>query len=214
MQAWKQTRQHTALHPSDHTHIKPHVELLQRVLLSNNVGRDLNSPVQIARDAPGLQTLVDPRLCDADGVGAPGALLTRTVEPLDQGLLKSVQLEVQVLRLALLGGGTVELAAGVDEPAGGLGGDVVVGLGGALLGLGLEGIEQVSALVALVAAGVGVSAQAALALDEAVGEELAVNGAVGLGRLALLDESVIPEPGRFGLATVVRRKGQLTGRTL
>jgi hypothetical protein len=122
------------------------------------------------------------------------------VEPLNQGLLKSVQLEVQVLRLALLRGGAVELAAGVDEPAGGLGRDVVVGLGGALLGLGLEGIEQVAALVALVAAGVGVSAQAALALDETVGEELAVDGAVGLGSLALLDESVIPEPGKIGLA--------------
>ncbi len=38
-------------------------------------------------------------------------------------------------------------------------------------------------------------AQAALALDIAVGQEGRVGGAVGLGGLALLDEAVVPEAG-------------------
>ncbi len=79
---------------------------------------------------------------DGDAVGAP-ALLGGVEPGLDLGL-QGVEAEVEVLGLAALRGGTVELAAGVDQPAGGLG--LLVPLG---VEVGLEGVEEVAAGVAL-----------------------------------------------------------------
>lgn len=97
-----------------------------------------------------------------------------------------------MFRLPPFGRRAVELAVRVDQPTRGLGLLHLVAAGAVVR---LERVEQVAALVALVAAGAEVVAQAALALDEAVGEEGVVGRAVGLGGLALLDEAVLPEAG-------------------
>lgn len=110
-----------------------------------------------------------------------------------------------MLRLALLGGSSVELASGVDQPASGLGGDVVVGTSVGV-GLGLQGVEQVTAFVALVSSGAVVIADGAGTLNEAVSEEgvVSLDGAEGLDSLALLNVAILPQLGEdvldnFGL---------------
>ena len=111
-----------------------------------------------------------------------------------------------MLGLAPLGGRAVKLAAGVDEPAGAL---ALVFAGSVLIGL--HGVEEVAASVALVATGAEVVADAAFTLNVAIGQEGVVlgDGAEGLGSLALLDEAVLPELGKDLLGNA----GVLLGRS-
>lgn len=78
-----------------------------------------NAPLEISGDAAGLQPLIQPGVRDGDAVRTP-ALLDRGKPRLDL-VLQRVQAEVEMLGLAPLRGGAVELAARVDQPAGGLG---------------------------------------------------------------------------------------------
>lgn len=79
---------------------------------------------------------------DGDAVRTP-ALLNRD-EPVLDLVLEGVQTEVEMLRLALFRGGAVELATGVDQPAGSLG--LLVSRG---IQIRLERIKEVAAGVAL-----------------------------------------------------------------
>lgn len=98
-----------------------------------------------------------------------------------------------MLCLAPLGSGAVKLAAGVDEPAGTL---ALVFAGSVLVGL--HGVEQVAARVALVTTSTEVVADAAFTLNVAIGQEGVVfgNGAEGLGGFAFLNEAILPELGK------------------
>lgn len=148
------------------------------------------TPLEISRDTTGLQAVVDPRAGNGNAVGAPAVL--NPVEPGSDLLVELVQSDVKVLGLAPLGGRAVELAAGVDEPAGTL----ALVFAGSIL-VGLHGVEEVAASVALVTAGAEVVADAAFTLNVAIGQEGIVlgDGAEGLGGFAFLDEAILPELG-------------------
>lgn len=177
--------------------IKPDIEDLLGVLLvaeSIKTLGDRNTPLEISGDATGEQTLVDPCLGDGDTVCAPVTLLAALVEPWDEKILNRVQAQVEVLGSPLLGGGTVDLASGVNQPASRLGLNMVVVLVAGLT-FRLEGIQKSTTGIALVSASTKVVTDAALSLDETISKELAVGGvgAEWLCSLALLDEAVLPE---------------------
>ena len=77
-----------------------------------------------------------------------------------------------MLRLPGNWGGTVELATGIDQ---------------------LEGVQEPSTLVALIAAGVVVGALGAYSLHKSIGKESLVLLAIRLCGSALLKETIIPE---------------------
>jgi hypothetical protein len=79
---------------------------------------------------------------DGDTICAPALL--DGVKPLLDFTLKGVKAEVEVLSLAPLRGGPIQLAAGVDQPTGRLGLLVPGGVP-----VGLQGIEEVATCVAL-----------------------------------------------------------------
>ncbi len=81
-------------------------------------------------------------MSDGNAVRTP-TLLGR-VEPLLDFTLQGVQTEVEMLGLALFGGGAVELALGVNQPASRVG--LLISRG---VLLWLDGIEQVATRVAL-----------------------------------------------------------------
>lgn len=148
------------------------------------------TPLEISCNTTGLQAAVDPRAGNGNAVGAPAVL--NLVEPGSDLLVELVEADVKVLRLAPLRGRAVKLAAGVDEPAGAL----ALVFAGSIL-VGLYGVEKVAASVALVTTGAEVVADAAFALDVAIGQEGVVfgDGAEGLGGFALLDEAILPKLG-------------------
>lgn len=79
---------------------------------------------------------------DGNAIRAPG-LLNR-LEPLFNLALEGVQAEVEMLGLAPLRSGAVQLAAGVDQPTGRLG---LLVSGG--VQLRFQGVEEVTTCVAL-----------------------------------------------------------------
>ena len=120
------------------------------------------------------------------------------MEPRDELILEGIQSQVKVFRLSLLRGGAVELASRVDQPASGLGLNMVILTASSRLTLGFKGIKKTATGIALVTTSTRVAADAAVSLDESVGKELAVFGvgAEGLGGLTLLDITVLPEVGK------------------
>lgn len=91
----------------------------------------------------------------------------------------------------------VNFATRVDEPTSAFcGRRILICALSICLGLGLEWIKQVSALITLVAAGTSVTTDAAFTFDEAISQERVVlfDGAERLSRLSFLDEAVCPEP--------------------
>ncbi len=104
--------------------------------------RTWNTPLEISCDAARLQALIQPRVSDGNAVRTP-TLLGR-VKPFLDFALQDVQTEVEVLGLALFGGGAVELALGVNQPASRIG--LLISRG---VLLRLDGIEQVATGVAL-----------------------------------------------------------------
>ena len=124
--------------------VEPHVEHLAVGTLHGNG----DTPVQVACHGTGVQTSVQPTLALAVHVGSPFLVLLQN--PLLQPLLVLVQGQIPVLGF-LLHQGVARLGiVGVDE---------------------FLGRERCTALLALVAVGIGGMATGALALDVAVGEE-------------------------------------------
>jgi hypothetical protein len=117
-----------------------------------------------------------------------------------------------VFRLAPLGRRTVDLAAGVDEPTGG---SRLVGAGcrsiGTRLVISLEGVQEVAASIALVAAGALVMADGAFALDKSISQEgvVGLDGAVGTPGFALFYVAILEELGENlldNVGLVIRRR--------
>lgn len=144
------------------TGVEPHVDDL--LLIPRQ--RHRHTPLEISRDAAGLQALCQPRLRDGHAVLRPSVLLVRVLEPLLNLGLQLLEADKDVRRVSGHGGGAVDLATRVDE---------------------LKGIQQAAALVALVAPGVVVVALGTRPLDEAVRQEGVVLLAVGLLRRPLLE---------------------------
>mmetsp|Transcript_24631 Transcript_24631/g.66990 ORF Transcript_24631/g.66990 Transcript_24631/m.66990 type:complete len:386 (+) Transcript_24631:1586-2743(+) len=127
--------------------VEPHVEDLVLHALEGHG----HTPLEVARDAPRLQAPLDPCLRRRDGVVCPEAVHGRLVNPLNERLCECRQIEVHVVRGPRHGRGARRRAPRVDE---------------------LRGVEQLAALVALVAARVVVATVRAGARDESVSEEL------------------------------------------
>lgn len=97
--------------------IEPDVENLLFVVFNVKTVdiRDGHTPFQVTRDGSRLETLVDPSIGDTIGVGAP-SIVAGGREPLSELAFDSIELQIQVFRLAGLGSGAVKLAARVDQP--------------------------------------------------------------------------------------------------
>ena len=108
-----------------------------------------DAPIQVAGDGAPVQAIgqdLSQRL--AQHVRAPVAFAL--AQKFDDRRLQLAQVQVEMLGLAQLGRGAVDLGARVDQ---------------------LGGVQQVAAVIALVAAGVGVAADVAGAFHVAVGQE-------------------------------------------
>jgi hypothetical protein len=141
-------------------------------LLVITVQRDLCAPLQVTSDTSGLETFLQPRVCDVDTVGRPCTLLARLCRPFLDLCLQLVQQQVDVFCLSCDGSCAVKLAAGL---------------------LQLQRVEKMATLVALVSSCILVGAQRAFSLDEAIGQEGVVCFAVGLDGCLLLQEAVLVE---------------------
>jgi hypothetical protein len=99
-----------------------------------------------------------------------------------------------VLRLSLLGGGSIDLAAGVDQETSRFGLDMVI-IRGAGLAIGLKWVEKTTAGIALISTGSEIMANAAFSLDESICEELAVGRirTKRLSSLSLLNITILPK---------------------
>jgi hypothetical protein len=134
--------------------------------------RNLCAPLQVAGDTSGLETFLQPRVCDVDTVGRPCTLLARLCRPLLNLCLQLVQKQINVFCLSCDGSCAIKLAAGL---------------------LQLQRVEQMATLVALVSSCILVGAQRALSLDKAVGQEGVVCFAVRLDSCLFLQEAVVVE---------------------
>lgn len=179
--------------------VKPNVENLASVILYIQTLDiwDRDTPFQIARDGARLETLVNPRLSDGFGVGAPTVVRGRLV-PVLKLVGKLIELQVQVLCLARLGRCAINLAAGVDKPTRGLDSVCSFSFGGGFLLLRLERVKNGTAGVALITACTFVAANGAFALDESVGKEsvVSLDGTERLNSLIFVDVAVLPELGK------------------
>lgn len=134
--------------------------------------RNLGAPLQVTGNTSRLEALLQPRICDVNTVRRPCTLLARLCRPFLDLCLELVQQQVNVFCLSCDGCCAIELAARF---------------------LQIQRIKKMSTLVALVSSCILVTAQRALSLDEAIGQERVVCFAVRLHCCLFLQEAVVVE---------------------
>ncbi len=161
--------------------LKPDVDSLVVVAVEGN----RHSPLNIARDGPSPEPLLDHVSAELDHVGPPVVLVGH---PLQKPLREGGQVQEEVLGFAHDGSRAVALAAGLDQ---------------------LHGVQEPAAVVALIPARLAVAAVGACALDVSIREESLLLLAVEEVLLLLVEILLLEKPGEdvLGHGVVILRVG-------